>query len=1617
MSVTITFTPNPLQPEQRIVHPFDYMGRSLSDYITLDDSARYVIVHNGEYNLDPVIKDGDVVSVCAEVRATVAAGVASWAAGGSFSALFAAGYYGAAALYAVYFVGTLFAIGAGMSQLMSMLNNQPDYTDPNRGQTYGWGNISQSDLEGNAMQVVYGTVRTGGQTINQFTRTYRVFDSDQYDGVDISSVERVVDWQYYGAYDKDLWPDRIDWPGVWVFSLTNGETISVPNSWGLSDSSVMADVLAYIESKQSTASSEDEEYLHMLNAVAGHEVDEITDIRVNDQRSDYYDNITTHTRLGELEQDPIPQFGDLVTQNDFQYKLEKDNAVTYTTSGDAVEQLNIVVTMPNGCGYVNDDGTYAERTVQCLVRYQISGSGSWTTFSADGSDTCNVKGAQAESITATWVITDLTPGEYDVEITRVTDDSDSSRERTDIYWIGLQEVVKEELEYPGVALYGIIGLATNQLSGAIPRTTALVTRSTVSVYNEDTTSWESKSASNPAWICYDILRSHGGVVYTRLVWDEFKAWADYCDDDIDGSPRHQIGVIFDTLSDLWTEVQRIAGIARAKVVPRGTSFGAFIDKAETTISHIFGMGNIIRDTYTLQYLPKIDAANYVEITYQDPDRDYTQQSIGVFNSDYLDSGIEAKKTSLQVKASIPRAQAIRMANYTLNSNLLMKKAIEFEASVEAATCVVGDLFPFQHESTDPSRGCSGRLISATSNTAGLDRSFDFQVGEDYSITVRHTSTGVIETKAITNPGTAASSVTLTGTWTTTPAAGDVYEVSETVKHIYRVTNVQRVNDQTVRITGVNYDADVYDDTSVVISEPPDTDFPYREPDQFALNVKAREVVQLTPSGDYQSVVSVTWNSGTKFPKQPWALWVKNITTEGWYGDGFVSNGDGQWNGNVETSKPRYVGSTGALSYIIPADYFSSGSTYRIFVVPEDGGAVNTGGNTAVIQILGKDAPPADVTTFSVSFDPTSRRVTWAWSPVADVDLAGYEIRLGSAWDTGETVITKDRGQGTSHEQILTEDVSAGTYYWTIKAVDTSGNYSVNAAGASEYIDVDDVGDGVDVVTSLALSTTSGLGPDGTTLTYILASWDDTPASSAFFLKYELELEDILIGKKSRASTPENTYQFLVQPNRSYGVRVRSVDQSGNATAYCSQETITSAKDTDAPATPTWPASGAITAGFKVIGLDWNDNTETDLSHYTIQRSTDAGFTSPVTIGTKRGSFTTDTELAVSTQYWYRIKAVDTSGNESGWSASQNTTTLQVGESDIAANAITASKINVTALSAISADCGTITAGVIQNASGETYLDFDNTLIEWADALSFNGTTLYLADDVVIGGTGSSSDIEIKTNTSTIDIGSTSGKITFGGDSDTKIYGQSGIVYIETGNASLGVLDGGTLNKVSMQLYDPTGSYQYGAVEIDDDDVGIYAYDNLYLEAASSSSFIQFTLNSNAWRLTDAASGTQTIFQPYSGSSTSYIGTSGAPFDYIHGGAVYDSVGQLDDVFDDLELLRQIKPKKDKDGNNIVHPAGGEIIDLLSLPEFLTNKAELRREIMSENGGLISDSEFDEMIRNDEELGWRLKRNVGRFGDLTNGAIRQLDQEVDEIVEQLNALIEDLTCRTKSLQMN
>ncbi|OHA06831.1 MAG: hypothetical protein A3B29_03150, partial [Candidatus Sungbacteria bacterium RIFCSPLOWO2_01_FULL_51_34] len=111
-------------------------------------------------------------------------------------------------------------------------------------------------------------------------------------------------------------------------------------------------------------------------------------------------------------------------------------------------------------------------------------------------------------------------------------------------------------------------------------------------------------------------------------------------------------------------------------------------------------------------------------------------------------------------------------------------------------------------------------------------------------------------------------------------------------------------------------------------------------------------------------------------------------------------------------------------------------------------------------------------------------------------------------------------------------------------------------------------------------------------------------------------------------------------------------------SHFSEYALSAPSNADAPATPSGLATSQVTNSFNVT-VSWTANSESDFSNYVLYRDTSPNGSFPSITSLSTNSYT-DTGRTGGATYYYKLAAVDTSGNESAASSAVSITISQGG---------------------------------------------------------------------------------------------------------------------------------------------------------------------------------------------------------------------------------------------------------------------------------------------------------------------------------------------------------------------
>lgn len=395
---------------------------------------------------------------------------------------------------------------------------------------------------------------------------------------------------------------------------------------------------------------------------------------------------------------------------------------------------------------------------------------------------------------------------------------------------------------------------------------------------------------------------------------------------------------------------------------------------------------------------------------------------------------------------------------------------------------------------------------------------------------------------------------------------------------------------------------------------------------------------------------------------------------------------------VYTTQPRYD-----LSFEQNKNMFGTPqATVQISVKARD----ITGNLSTAVTTSATNPAPAQPANFTAT--GLNESIGLRWDAVADTDLDHYELYMGtSSGFTADATTLKYSGLNTATVMVTAADYSQK--FFKLCAVDVFGTKSTfataNATPTSSFV--------VDVTapaipTSLAATgTVDNKDPSGSNI-IANVTWAQTSVTdlAGFTIRYrksgatDWSLFQVYDGSLRAANIPG------LSPGIAYDFQIKSYDFSGNTAGFTATSTMSAVTDTGAPSNPT---SVVLTATTTSVMVTWAENTEIDVKNgagtYEVQIATNSGFTTGVQTNKTSATLAIFAGLASGTTYWARVRAVDSTGNASGYTAS-TPTSVSVGSIPTTDGAAPSSSPTPTVISGI----GTLFASwtAVSNADPVTY---------------------------------------------------------------------------------------------------------------------------------------------------------------------------------------------------------------------------------------------------------------------------------------------------------------------------
>jgi Phage-related protein, tail component len=266
------------------------------------------------------------------------------------------------------------------------------------------------------------------------------------------------------------------------------------------------------------SSDGDKNYLHSLTCLCEGEIESIDEGQIDNNPIENYTGITVTKRYGTNDQTVIPNYEDLHNMSvSIDVEMLKDDPYVYTTVDEDVEAFEIHLSLPQGLWQQDEEsGQLSAWSVTYQVEYKLHSAGSYTDLG-----TFTISEKNRSTVRRIFRKAGLTAGQYDIRITKTSDDSDDYH--TGVLVLQYFDEIKcDDIKYVNSALVAVDALATNQLGNTAPNITWVVKGKKVLIPDVRT---ESGSSGAPVdWDDYywdpdaEVFRLFADD--SELYWDE-----------------------------------------------------------------------------------------------------------------------------------------------------------------------------------------------------------------------------------------------------------------------------------------------------------------------------------------------------------------------------------------------------------------------------------------------------------------------------------------------------------------------------------------------------------------------------------------------------------------------------------------------------------------------------------------------------------------------------------------------------------------------------------------------------------------------------------------------------------------------------------------------------------------------------------------------------------------------------------------------------------------------------------------------------------------------------------------------------------------------------------------
>lgn len=432
-----------------------------------------------------------------------------------------------------------------------------------------------------------------------------------------------------------------------------------------------------------------------------------------------------------------------------------------------------------------------------------------------------VVSAKTSPLRRTFAI-DVPQGQYEVRIRQSRPDPRvKNYQRTkEMQWTQLRSYQPDDGDYSNQTRLAVEVRASGQFNGTLDTVNAIVSAK-IPVWDFDTEEWVIEESSNPAFIYLYLARgakdSNGKRLWGAVLNDSridiggILEWAQWCD-----QRGLECNYVFDQALTIMEMLVLVARTGRGSPSWQKGVLGAVYDREGLPITQVFGMGNIVQETFNVQYITE-NLADEIVVRFVNKDIDYQFDEVSSKVPGIIDP---INRAEVDLPGITNSDQAGREANLIAARQYFNRRRVSFETDIEGLVCSRGDVISISHDLT--SWGASGRLSGGTTTTLQLTREVIFYPATSYWVGVRYPN-GEYYIRSVTNPATIDPVTTTTlNLASALPSAPDADPLNSPHDYIFlfdpnatpgrklKVTGIQPVSENRVALVCVDEVEAYYD---------------------------------------------------------------------------------------------------------------------------------------------------------------------------------------------------------------------------------------------------------------------------------------------------------------------------------------------------------------------------------------------------------------------------------------------------------------------------------------------------------------------------------------------------------------------------------------------------------------------------------------------------------------------------------------------------------------------------------------------------------------------------------------------------------------------------------------